>query len=255
MSVTSGFFNARNSDRTYDAVQMSNIFDGLINDGVYNSQGGYFMVTPQSGMVVQVATGRAWFDHSWTLNDAILPITLDPAELFLDRIDAIVIETNHDINVRENSIKVIKGTPSANPVKPTMVKTDDVKQYPLCYITVHYGVEAIVAGDIENTVGTTECPFVNGLIEKVTTDELIQLWRAEWERWSPEYQAEFAAWVETLHDILDTETASHLLNLIEDLSDEVDDKLSGVSHKYMSMSSYNALSEKTPNTLYHCWEG
>lgn len=251
MSVTGGFFNARNSDRTYDAVQMSSLFDGLINDGVYNSQGGYFMVNPQSGMTVQVATGRAWFDHSWILNDAILPVTLDPSELFLDRIDAIVIETNHDINVRENSIKVIKGTPSATPAKPTMVKTEDVKQYPLCYITVHYGVTEIVAGDIENRIGTTECPFVNGLIEKVTTDELIQLWRQEWERWSPEYQAEFAEWVATLHDIMDEETATHLYNLIEG----VDDKLDGVSHKYMSLTDYNALTTKDPNTLYHCWEG
>lgn len=35
MAFTSGFFNSQNHDRTYNAEQMSAIFDGVITDGVY----------------------------------------------------------------------------------------------------------------------------------------------------------------------------------------------------------------------------
>ena len=33
MSVTSGFFNSQNYDRGYDATQVSQIFDGVIEEG------------------------------------------------------------------------------------------------------------------------------------------------------------------------------------------------------------------------------
>ena len=44
MSFTYGFYNSKNHDRTYNAEQMSSIFDGLIEDGIYESIGGAFLV-------------------------------------------------------------------------------------------------------------------------------------------------------------------------------------------------------------------
>ena len=68
MTITSGFFNSVNHDRLYDAEQVSSIFDGIIKDGVYESIGDAFMVTPNSDLndSIIVGTGRAWFDHTWT---------------------------------------------------------------------------------------------------------------------------------------------------------------------------------------------
>ena len=37
MSVTSGFYNGLSHDRKYNAVQMSSLFDGIINDGIFQS--------------------------------------------------------------------------------------------------------------------------------------------------------------------------------------------------------------------------
>ena len=90
-SITCGFFNSLN-DRKYDASQMSAIFDGLINDGIFASVGSAFVVKASTGNTVTIGTGKAWFNHTWTNNDAILPIKCDPSEVLLDRIDAIVIE-------------------------------------------------------------------------------------------------------------------------------------------------------------------
>ena len=85
MAVTSGFYNALLTpgtevpDRLYDAVQISSLFDGIVRDGVFMSIGGHLAVSESTGMHVQVAAGRAWFNHSWLDNDAPLLVTLDAA--------------------------------------------------------------------------------------------------------------------------------------------------------------------------------
>ena len=92
MSITYGFYNAQDHDRLYDAEQVSQIFDGLIGNGVYETIGDAFIVKANGGMSVSVGTGRAWFDHTWTLNDAVYPVTLDNSQSIVKRIDAVVLE-------------------------------------------------------------------------------------------------------------------------------------------------------------------
>ena len=65
MAWTSGFFNSVNGDRLYNADQMSRLFEGLITDGVYASVGNKMAVQPNSGMTIQIATGRGWFGRHW----------------------------------------------------------------------------------------------------------------------------------------------------------------------------------------------
>lgn len=52
MTVTFGFYNSLNSDRLYNALQMSSLFDGIITDGVFASIGTSMIVTPDSGLSV-----------------------------------------------------------------------------------------------------------------------------------------------------------------------------------------------------------
>ena len=226
MSVSCGFYNSLNGDRKYDAIQMSQIFDGIVNDGVYMSIGDHLNVTPNAGMTVSVGTGRAWFNHTWTLNDAILPLTLDDAEVIVNRIDAIVLEVNAERETRNNEIKIVKGTPATVPEKPTLVNTDDVHQYPLAYITVDHDVTEITASMIENAVGTSATPFVTGIIETINIDTLVAQWGAQWtewfaqqkstmEEWTEEQQTEFEEWVETIRYIFDDTTAGRLMNYID----------------------------------------
>ena len=131
MSVTYGFYNSKNKDRRYDAIQMSSIFDGIIRDGILQHVGTAMMVKESTGMMVNVGIGRAWFNHTWTLNDALLPLTVPQSEVILNRIDVVVLEVDARESVRANAIKIIKGTPATNPAKPTMISTTDRWQYPL----------------------------------------------------------------------------------------------------------------------------
>ena len=127
---TSGFYNSVNSDRTYNAVLMDQIFDGVIADGVFATFGSSLLVSENALMNVQVADGRAWFDHSWSYNDSPLVVAIRQSDLILNRIDAVVLEMDSSEEGRENSIKVVSGIPAGSPVNPDMIKTATVNQYP-----------------------------------------------------------------------------------------------------------------------------
>ncbi len=205
MSVSSGFFNSLNGDRKYNSAQMSAIFDGLIIDGVFASIGTAFAVKAAGGLTVNVGIGKAWFDHTWTVNDSILPMTAPEAEVLLDRIDAVVLEVNGMESVRENTIKFVKGNPSSAPSRPTLTNEGNVHQYPLCYIYRKYGTAVINQADITPMVGTESTPFVTGILQTISLDELLGKWQDELDRftdarsqevddWIAQEESDFTAW-------------------------------------------------------------
>lgn len=195
MSVSSGFFNSLNGDRKYNAAQMSAIFDGLIIDGVFASIGTAFAVNAAGGLTVNVGIGKAWFDHTWTVNDSILPMTAPEAEVLLDRIDAVVLEVNGTESVRENTIKFIKGNPSSAPSRPTLTNEGNVHQYPLCYIYRKYGTAVINQADITPMVGTESTPFVTGILQTISLDELLGKWQDELDRFTDARSQEVVDWI------------------------------------------------------------
>lgn len=192
MAFTCGFFNSQNGDRKYNAEQMASIFDGLIKDGVYDTVGDIFAVTPGTGMQVRVGSGRAWFDHTWSNNDAQYPLAITAADVSLPRYDAVVLETNHSDTVRTNRLRVLTGTPASNPAKPTMASSANVKQHPLAYIRVPAGATAIKQSMIQVVVGTSECPFVTGIIETAQIDALFQQWNGEFDEWFDNLKAQLS---------------------------------------------------------------
>lgn len=195
MSFASGFFNSVDHDRLYDATDISRLFDGLIRDGIFASIGDCLVVKQSNQMNVTVGTGRAWFNHTWSYNDALYPVTIPPSEILMDRIDAIVLEINSVEAVRANSIKLIKGTPSSTPTKPALTNTKEVHQYPLAYVTVGKEVTSIRQADIENCVGTSVCPFVTGILEVISIEQLIPQWKDILNRFVEENTANFNTWM------------------------------------------------------------
>ena len=227
MSVTSGFFNSLSGDRKYDAIQISSMFDGLITDGIYNGFLESFMVTASSpaSMVVTVGEGRCWFNHTWTLNDAPLPLTLDVGDVVLNRIDTVVIDVDSTDTVRACTIKVVKGNPSSQAVAPSLENTETHHQYPLCDISVVAGATTVTQSNITNRRGTSDCPFVATLMKSVNVDDLLIQWESQWndwmtdradsmDSWTAEQQEAFTTWFQTVQDTLDEDTAGNLYNLI-----------------------------------------
>lgn len=183
MALTYGFYNSYAGDRKYDAMQVSELFDGLVSDGIIPNQGQLFAVTAGGGMTVNVGTGRAWFFHSWTKNDSTMVINIPVSDISRPRTDAVVLEINRDESVRANSILVITGTPSVNAIKPTLTNTDKIRQVPLAYVTVKAGVTEIKAENIENMVGRSPTVFAKGLLETASLDTLWSQWKGEFDEW------------------------------------------------------------------------
>lgn len=216
MSVTYGFYNSLNGDRKYDAVQMSSLFDGLILDGIFASIGTAFAVRAGSGNTVNVGVGKAWFNRTWTYNDSILPLTAPDSDLLKDRIDAIVIHVDSTDAVRKNEIKFITGDPGDDPSRPTLMRSERVNQYALCYINRAKSSTEIKDGDITNVIGTSETPFITGLIQTINIDELLGKWEgqlddfvedktAELKTWKSQTDAYIADWIEQTNKDLASE--------------------------------------------------
>lgn len=210
MSVTYGFYNSINGDRKYNALEMSSIFDGIIVDGVYMSIGDALNVKSSGGMGITVGIGRAWFNHTWTLNDSIMPLTLESSDVLLNRIDAVVLEINNDSDVRKNTIKILKGTPASNPVKPSLIKSEMVNQYPLAYITIGKGVLSISQSNIENAIGTSACPYVTGVLKGMDIDNLIAQWGTQWAEWLSSNTDAFNTWFNEMKNQLSEDAAGNL---------------------------------------------
>ena len=192
MAFTCGFFNSENGDRKYNAEQMSAIFDGIIADGVFTTIGDHMAVSAGTGMQVLVGTGKAWFDHTWNVNDAAYPLAIAASDVTLSRIDAIVLETNHSDSVRLNKLRVVQGTVASSPVKPTLTNSEKVHQHPLAWVTVAPGVTQIAASAIENAVGTSACPFVTGIIAITAIDDLFNQWNGEFDEWFDNLKAQLS---------------------------------------------------------------
>lgn len=211
MAVTFGFYNSLNGDRKYFSTQFSQLFNALIKDGVFMHIGEHFNVRAGSGMEVIVESGLAWFDSTWTLNDADYPLDISVSDLLQTRIDAVILEVNTAVSSRTNTIKVLTGTPSTIPQKPTLTNTSEVHQYPLAYVTVGVGATSITQANIENCIGTDPCPFVTGVLDTIDATTLI----AQWE-------AQFNEWFDSLGETLSGDVAGNLLNKINDLDEKVD---------------------------------
>lgn len=179
MSLTYGFYDSLNGDRKYNARQLASIFDGVISDGVFATYGGHFLVSAVSGMSIKVASGRAWLNHTWTLNDVDYPLTIDTAEVVTNRIDTVIIEVDESQDKRQNQIKILKGSDADTPSAPTLTNNSTLHQYALADIYVGAGVTEITTANITNRIGTGSLPWVTGLIDMIDVTELTAQWNAQ----------------------------------------------------------------------------
>ena len=179
-----GFFNAVNNDRVYNAELMSGIFEGLITDGVYESVGNKLAVKPSGGMGIQIDTGRGWFAKHWVNNSSPYQLTLEAADVVLNRYCAVCVRVDTTAAVR-SAVPVLKYSDYATaPVKPTMTRSETVNEYCLAYVYIPAGSSAVTAANIEDTRGNNDlCGWVTGLIEQLSTTTLFSQWEAIFNDW------------------------------------------------------------------------
>jgi hypothetical protein len=161
-------------------------------------------VETYEGNVLKVGSGRAWFNHTWTYNDSTMLIEMSLSDQLQPRYDAVVLEINKSTDVRMNTIKYVNGTAAKSPSKPKMTSTADVEQIPLCYVYRPANSTEITQSNITNCVGTSECPFVSGILEVISIDDLILQWQDQWEQFVVYYEKQAEQWKEDRQNETDT---------------------------------------------------
>lgn len=221
MAITYGFYDSINHDRKYSAEQLSSLFDGLITDGVFSSIGNKFTTVPGGGMKVMVKSGKAWFNNTWTINDADYLLDISPADVTMSRIDTVVLIVDTNESVRANSLGIVQGTPATNPQKPQLLNTGKYHQYPLAYVRVPGSATEIKATNIEIAVGMSVCPYVTGMVQQASIEDLFNQWTAEFrewfgdkntevDTWLQETEAEFNEWFQYIQSVLSEDVVGNL---------------------------------------------
>lgn len=200
MAITSGYFNSNNGDRTYNAEEMSRYFEGLVSNGVYESVGDAMLVVADSGMDVEVLTGRAIIDCRWINNSSAYSVTISAADASFPRYTAVVLRL--DETARAITIETKDGTPASSPVKPTMTNTSTTKELCLAQIYVAARTTSISQSNIEDTRPSSSCGWVTGLIQQVDTSQLFLQYQKAYEE---QYQA-FEQWFADLTEELRVDT-------------------------------------------------
>lgn len=218
MAITSGFFDSLNGDRRYNAEQMSNYFDGLISNGIYESIGQRLVVTRGTGMTVNVGTGRAIINCHWLKNDAQVTLELDPSDVQYSRIDAIVLRLDKTESGRAIDITVKTGTPSLNPITPSLTRTQDVYELMLASVTIEKNATTIEQKNISDRRSSSLCGWVTGIIKQVDTSDLFLQWQDAYESYFEQAtsdfddymaakKAEFSTWFNSLTRTLNVDTS------------------------------------------------
>lgn len=155
-----------NYDREYNAQQFTDYFKSLVMTGVMKGAYNQLEVTANgANMITSVKSGVAFIEGRYYYNDALLELTHDTEVVALSRIDRIVIRLDLSTENRYVRAFVKKGSPSANPVAPTLTQTSTVYEISLAQVKVIGGQTYIETTAIIDERGKDiVCPWAGSKI-------------------------------------------------------------------------------------------
>lgn len=185
MAISYGFFNSVNGDRVYNADDISNYFLKLISNGVFATPADAMQVQAASGMAVNVSAGWGFINCKWINNDAPYSLTLDTADMVLNRIDRVVLRLNAQSSVRNIEIAVKKGTPAQSPAPPILARISGAQwELSLAQIYVGANVTEITQANItDERADISVCGWVTGLIDQIDTTSLFAQYDSAFSEW------------------------------------------------------------------------
>lgn len=252
----SSFFNSINGDRKYKAEEWADYFASFIGNGVFPNPSTNLMVEANTGMTVTVKSGKAFINGYFFHNTTDLSIVLDTADGVLKRIDRIVVRWS--LTNRAISIEVKKGTNASTPSPKVIQRDADVFELALADILISNGVVEVTQSSITDLRLNTElCGLVTQTVQTIDTSQLaaqLETWFDEYrglshadyvelksyiqslkiqsgqeftslQAWFADYKVQanedFMTWFNNLQDILDENAETHILNLIDGLTNKV----------------------------------
>ena len=203
--LTYGFFDSVGHDRVYNAEQMSNYFEGLVSDGVYQSIGNAFEVTAGAGMNVKVGTGRGIIKSRWVNNDQEIILPISPSSPAYPRYTNIVLRL--DTENRRIELATVDGTPASTPIAPTPTRSGNIYELVIAQVIVITGSTDIQQSQIFDTRANSElCGWVASLVQNLDTSTLFEQWVAKYNEQFETFKQAYDDWFEDLTENLNVDT-------------------------------------------------
>lgn len=154
--IKSGFFNAVNGDRTYNADDISNFFAGMLRDGIFRGFENELEVVANSNMSVTVKSGKALLGYKYMHNTTSTVLNVDAHSSF-NRTDYVVAYA--DLNTRTAGLKIVKGLQSGT--NSELVPTSTYFVIQLASISVTTSTTSITSSNITDLRSTQWLQLTN----------------------------------------------------------------------------------------------
>lgn len=213
--VDCGFFDAIDSDRTYSADDMNKPYSRIIADGVFATNAGtpssdLQVVSTGTGMQVTVQQGQGIFASKWFKNESSIIITVPSNTSINPRRDSVIVQVDNRTSGRAGNIVYRTGTPAASPLPPDIGTVADVIEYRIANIYVAPNATAINNDAIVDLRGSSECPWVTGLIQQVDTSTLWNQFQTaylnQYDKYTTDYETYVSEQREAWEEFLQTLT-------------------------------------------------
>lgn len=199
MAQECGFFNAQlvgeEYDRVYLAEQFAAYFASFIGNGVFGASMQQLQVLAQdnTNMSVKVGSGQGWINGWWYRNTDEYTLDIDVADGALSRIDAIVLRWGQ--SERDVWLHVIKGTPSTNPIAPSIQRGADYYDLQLALVSIPAGAYRITQAQITDTrLDSSVCGLVTGVVDQIDTTTLFTQFETYFQEWKNNQQQDYETW-------------------------------------------------------------
>ena len=150
MAKTYGPFGTGAGASMYEA-QWSKMMRTVFADGIIGGYlNGLLVYGDSTGMQVKVKSGAAWLRGHYYENDSEEILAVTAAHATLPRWDCVVLEVDWTKSDSQMTVKIIAGTPSANPSLPALTQNTSVWQIPLAKIVVLPTVSTIAASNVSD---------------------------------------------------------------------------------------------------------
>lgn len=215
-------------DRPYVSADLRGVYANFFSNGVFMDDSSSLQVmSAAGGMNVHVKAGTCHVNGAFGVEAEQRTLQLDAASASLDRIDTVVARLDLAIEARSLDLYVVKGTPAADPVRPSLTRNETVWELGLADVYLPKGIATISQGRISDTrLETQRCGAVTPFAEFDTTTLFEQLKRATQDA------------VDAMNAALDGTTAGNLQKHRRSLRVETEIPAAADLDKYQAVGSY-----------------
>lgn len=229
--VKSGFYDAVNNDRTYNAEDMNKPYSRLVSDGVFANPDGTpsndFLVEPNSGMSIKVGIGQGIIAHKWFQNDTPISIAVPTNTGLTTRIDSVILQVDNRTATRAGAVVYRVGTSSPPALDSATT------EYRLANISIAAGTSTITAAMITDLRGSAECPWIAALIQQPDLSTL-------WQNFYDAYEQAFGIYEAEMND-----SQSEIQQAWDDFFDQLTENLNVTMNLATLKNTYTATGTVT----------